>query len=151
MSSALLFLPNFYLLNLYAFYTYVSFYFSHLNSLKGRREGWKEREREKSWFGSLTVIQHEIPSWVKFSCAANSWITRQHINGCLGSGDNLGLTNLWQGLWCHTVKNIMTYLFLISHLKLWLAVSWVGRMACRHWPVLSNPVWIRSNAVLLEK
>lgn len=73
---------------------------------------------------------------MEFSCTADSWITRQSINGCLESGDNLRLINLCQGLWCHIVKSII-YLFPFPSPRAvrwqqWKA-SWVGRMVGRHW------------------
>lgn len=134
---------------LYMLYTSVSHCFSHSNSLR-------EREKERSVLGSLIVIQHEAPCWVEFSCAAVSWITRQPINSCFGSGDNPGLINLWQGLWCHIAKSMMTYLLLTPSLRaMGLAVNgkllggprWLGDIG----PALSNPMCIRPNAKLLEK
>lgn len=130
-------LPHFYLLALLYILFSCFLLFLTFKCSDSWREGRKERksEWEKSWWVSLVVIQHEAPCWVEFSCAADSWITRQSIHGSLESGDNLGLINLGQGLWCHIVKSMMTYLLLIASVRAmcwqqWKA-SWVGRMAGR--------------------
>lgn len=113
-SFFLTFTSQLYMLLYFCFLLFLTFKFS-------------EREREKKWLGSLIVIQHEAPCWVEFSCAAVSWITRQPINSCCGSGDSLGLINLWQGLGCHIAKSMMTYLLLMPPLRaVGLAVIEVG-------------------------
>lgn len=83
---------DFYPLPVYAFYTSISSRFSLSNSL---RERVSERGELFRFIHSYPEWKDEAPCWVKSSWAADSWSTRQHINGCSSlSGDNLGLINL---------------------------------------------------------
>ena len=124
MDPSLLCFSDFYSLPLCAFYTSISSCFSQvLWGKEERREEVRQSERKRGvWIRFINhnpEWKHEAPCWLKFSRAADSWNTRQNPNGCLGSADGLGLINLWQGLWYHIAKSMMTFLLLINHLELW--------------------------------
>lgn len=78
-SLALLSLPDFYLLTLHVISLFPLV--SHIQ-IRGQGEGGELI----GIINSYPVWKHETSWWVKFSCAADLWITRQHINGCLRTG-----------------------------------------------------------------